>query len=123
MAEITAAMVMKLRDETSLPMMDCKKALQESGGDFEKAKQMVRRPEIGHDRDRFGERFANFLRFCLFQFVVTVRSVPRFPELLATEEIIGQETPGVQLNRLAEITHSLGALLPQNRCETEPFIG
>ena len=32
MAEITAAMVMKLRDETGLPMMDCKKALQESGG-------------------------------------------------------------------------------------------
>ena len=29
MAEITAAMVMKLRDETGLPMMDCKKALQE----------------------------------------------------------------------------------------------
>ena len=33
MAEITAAMVMKLRDKTQLPMMDCKKALQESGGD------------------------------------------------------------------------------------------
>lgn len=42
MAEITAAMVMKLRDETSLPMMDCKKALQESGGDFDKAKTALR---------------------------------------------------------------------------------
>jgi elongation factor Ts len=42
MAEITAAMVMKLRDETGLPMMECKKALQESGGDFELAKQKVR---------------------------------------------------------------------------------
>ena len=37
MAEITAAMVMKLRDDTGLPMMDCKKALQESGGNFELA--------------------------------------------------------------------------------------
>ena len=46
MAEITAAMVMKLRDETSLPMMDCKKALQESGGDFEKAKQALREKGI-----------------------------------------------------------------------------
>jgi elongation factor Ts len=46
MAEITAAMVMKLRDETSLPMMDCKKALQESGGDFEKAKQTLREKGI-----------------------------------------------------------------------------
>jgi elongation factor Ts len=42
MADITAAMVMKLRDETGLPMMECKKALQESGGDFELAKQKVR---------------------------------------------------------------------------------
>ncbi len=42
MAEITAAMVMKLRDETGLPMMDCKKALQESGGDFDLAKQKAR---------------------------------------------------------------------------------
>jgi elongation factor Ts len=42
MADITAAMVMKLRDETGLPMMECKKALQETGGDFELAKQKAR---------------------------------------------------------------------------------
>jgi elongation factor Ts len=42
MADITAAMVMKLRDETGLPMMECKKALQDSGGDFELAKQRAR---------------------------------------------------------------------------------
>src|SRR6478609_3982107 len=46
MAEITAAQVMKLRDETSLPMMDCKKALQESGGDFDKAKTALREKGI-----------------------------------------------------------------------------
>jgi elongation factor Ts len=33
---------MKLRDETGLPMMECKKALQEAGGDFELAKQKLR---------------------------------------------------------------------------------
>ncbi len=42
MAAITAQAVMKLRDETGLPMMECKKALQESGGDFELAKQKLR---------------------------------------------------------------------------------
>ncbi|MEX2315649.1 MAG: translation elongation factor Ts [Pirellulales bacterium] len=42
MADITAAMVMKLRDETGLPMMECKKALQETGGDFDLAKQKAR---------------------------------------------------------------------------------
>lgn len=42
MAEITAAMVKALRDETQLPMMECKQALQESGGDIEAAKQKLR---------------------------------------------------------------------------------
>ncbi|MEQ8847152.1 translation elongation factor Ts [Botrimarina sp.] len=42
MATITAAMVKELRDETQLPMMDCKKALAEAGGDKEKAKQALR---------------------------------------------------------------------------------
>lgn len=42
MAEITAAMVKKLRDDTQLPMMECKKALHEAGGDMEAAKQKLR---------------------------------------------------------------------------------
>jgi elongation factor Ts len=46
MADITAAMVMKLRDETGQPMMDCKKALQESDGNFDKAKQTLREKGI-----------------------------------------------------------------------------
>jgi len=42
MAEITAAMVKALRDSTQLPMMECKKALAESDGDMEVAKQKLR---------------------------------------------------------------------------------
>ena len=56
MAEITAAMVMKLRDETGLPMMECKKALQEAGGDFELAKQKLR--EIGQEDHGDSRRIA-----------------------------------------------------------------
>ena len=37
MAEVTAAMVKDLREKTGAGMMDCKKALLESGGDVEKA--------------------------------------------------------------------------------------
>lgn len=37
MAEITAAAVKALRERTDLPMMECKKALVEAGGDEEKA--------------------------------------------------------------------------------------
>jgi len=42
MAEITAALVKDLRDRTGAGMMDCKKALVEAGGDFEKAVDWLR---------------------------------------------------------------------------------
>ena len=42
MAEITAAMVKELRSATDAPMMDCKKALTETDGDFEKAVEFLR---------------------------------------------------------------------------------
>ena len=40
--EIKAIDVKKLREETNAGMMDCKKALLESEGDFEKAKLLLR---------------------------------------------------------------------------------
>jgi len=40
---ITAADVNKLRQETGAGMMDCKKALTEANGDFEKAKEILRK--------------------------------------------------------------------------------
>jgi elongation factor Ts len=42
MAEITAGMVRELRDKTDAPMMECKKALVEAGGDFGKAEELLR---------------------------------------------------------------------------------
>jgi len=42
MAEISAAMVRDLRDRTDAPMMECKKALSESGGDIGKAEELLR---------------------------------------------------------------------------------
>ena len=43
MAEITAAAVMALRDKTGLPMMECKKALLECGGNTEQAVEWLRK--------------------------------------------------------------------------------
>ena len=43
MAEIKAADVMKLRKATGSGMMDCKKALVEAGGDFDKAIEVLRK--------------------------------------------------------------------------------
>lgn len=41
--EISAKVVMELRNETGLSMMECKKALQQAGGDAEKAKDILRK--------------------------------------------------------------------------------
>ena len=46
MAEITAAAVMALREKTGLPMMECKKALQECGGDTAQAVDWLRKQGI-----------------------------------------------------------------------------
>ena len=42
MTEITATMVKQLRDATSAGMMDCKRALQETDGDFDEAVKILR---------------------------------------------------------------------------------
>jgi len=42
MAEISASMVMELRQRTGLGMMECKKALAEAGGDLVKAEEVLR---------------------------------------------------------------------------------
>ena len=43
MAEITAALVKELREKTGTGMMDCKKALTETGGDVEAAVDWLRK--------------------------------------------------------------------------------
>jgi elongation factor Ts len=42
MAEVTASAVKELRDRTDAPMMECKKALVEAGGDLARAEELLR---------------------------------------------------------------------------------
>jgi elongation factor Ts len=42
MAEVTAAMVKDLREKTDAPMMECKRALAEAGGDMARAEEILR---------------------------------------------------------------------------------
>jgi elongation factor Ts len=63
MAEITAAAVMALREKTGLPMMECKKALGECGGDTDQAvewlrKQGIKTQSMRADRDTSCGRLA-----------------------------------------------------------------
>ena len=54
MTEITAQSVRMLRQKTGLGMMDCKKALQETGGDSEKAIEYLRKQGLSAVEKRAG---------------------------------------------------------------------
>ncbi len=54
MADITSEMIKELRDKTQAGMMDCKKALQETGGDMEKAVDFLRKKGLASAEKRMG---------------------------------------------------------------------
>ena len=62
MADITAAAVKTLREETGCPMMECKKALQESNGDAEAARDWLRKrgAQVGENRAGRETAFGRF---------------------------------------------------------------
>jgi elongation factor Ts len=52
--EITAAQVKDLRDRTGIGMMECKSALQETGGDIENAITVLRKKGYARAKDKMG---------------------------------------------------------------------
>jgi len=57
MAEITANLVKELREKTDAPMMECKKALAEAGGDLGKAEAILR-IKLGNKASKAASRVA-----------------------------------------------------------------
>lgn len=57
MADITASMVKELREKTDAPMMECKKALTEAGGDMAKAEEVLR-VKLGNKASKAASRVA-----------------------------------------------------------------
>ncbi|MDR2689202.1 MAG: translation elongation factor Ts [Azoarcus sp.] len=57
MAEITASLVKELREKTDAPMMECKKALTEAGGDLGKAEEILR-VKLGNKATKAAARIA-----------------------------------------------------------------
>jgi len=57
MAEITAILVKELREKTDAPMMECKKALAEAGGDLGKAEEILR-IKLGNKASKAASRVA-----------------------------------------------------------------
>lgn len=57
MADITAGMVRELREKTDAPMMECKKALTEAGGNMDKAEEILR-VKLGNKASKAASRIA-----------------------------------------------------------------
>ncbi len=55
MAEVTSAMIKELRDKTQAGMMDCKKALNETGGDLDKAVEFLRKKGLASADKKMGK--------------------------------------------------------------------
>src|SRR5262249_29784892 len=61
MAEVTAALVKELREKTSAGMMDCKRALDETGGDIEAAVDWLRKKGLAAAAKKTGRGAAEGL--------------------------------------------------------------
>jgi elongation factor Ts len=56
MTDISADLVRELREMTGAPMMDCKRALQDAGGDLEAAKKLLRERGMAQANKRAGNQ-------------------------------------------------------------------
>jgi elongation factor Ts len=54
MAEVSASLVKELREKTNAGMMDCKKALSETGGDMAKAEDWLRQKGLSRAQNKAG---------------------------------------------------------------------
>jgi elongation factor Ts len=86
MTEISAAMVKQLRDATSAGMMECKRALQESDGDFDAAVKLLREKGMASAAKRAGRETT--------EGVVLTRTDATFGTIVA----VGCETEPVSKN-------------------------
>ena len=89
MAEITAALVKDLREKTGAGMMDCKKALGQTGGDVEQAIDWLRKKGLAAAAKKSGRVTAEGL--------VGVASAP---QAAATRNAISVASPAAALAKV-----------------------
>jgi elongation factor Ts len=116
MSNFTAADVKKLRDLTGSGMMDCKKALEESDGDFDKAVEILRVKGAKDVNKRAGRTAANGLvahsGTALLELNCETDFVAKNADFIALAqqlvEYVGQARP-------ADVDALLGGTLPDGR--------
>ena len=120
MANYTAADVKKLRDLTGAGMMDCKKALEESAGDFDKAVEFLRIKGAKDVGKRASRTAANGIvahsGHALLELNCETDFVAKTPDFVA----LGQQLVELgEQNKLADATALLAASLPDGKSVAE----
>lgn len=114
--EITAGMVRQLREKTGLPMMECKKALEEAGGNEQQAVELLRKKGLAQASKR-AERATGEGRLALH--VDAARKRAAMVEVLCETEPVVKTDDFLKLGRAAAEaavaldTPSVEALLAQ----------
>jgi elongation factor Ts len=116
MSNFTAADVKKLRDLTGAGMLDCKKALEEADGDFDRAVELLRVKGAKDVGKRAGRTAANGLVAhagkALLELNCETDFVAKSPDLVAFAQ---QLVEYVAANRPADVQALLAASLPDGR--------
>src|SRR5215475_14446093 len=110
MAEVAAALVKELREKTGAGMMDCKRALGDSGGDIEAAVDWLRKKGLSAAAKKAGRVAAEGLIG-----VVTRGSVEAVSELAVDgdgelDSLKKAEFPGSGRTVEAELTHLISTI-------------
>ncbi len=104
MAEITAALVKTLREQTGAGMMDCKKALTETGGDLEGAVDWLRKKGLSQAAKKSGRTAAEGLVG-----VVSVKNRAAMVEVNAETDFVARnETFQAFVETLARVALDVG---------------
>lgn len=117
---ITPAAVKTLRDRTNAPMMECKTALTEAGGDMEKAVEIIRQKGKAIHMKR-GERETAEGRIAAF--IDPAKSVGALVEVRCESAPVAKNEHFIQLaNDLAKQV-ALNAAATVDAILTQPFVG
>ncbi len=116
MSEITAAMVKELREKTGAGMMDCKKALNETGGDIEAAIDWLRKKGLSKAAKKSGRVAAEGLVGVMVQdnrgVVVEVNSETDFVARNEEFQALVRSIAGVALEKKADVATLLATHYP-----------
>jgi elongation factor Ts len=111
MAEITAALVKRLRDQTGAGMMDCKAALSETGGDLEEATDWLRKKGLATAAKKAGRQTSEGL--------IGMQVEPRVGALVE----VNSETDFVARNEtFQQLVRAVAALAPRAKGDLEALL-